>query len=69
MISPELQNKMAEWRHKAAADTLPIDEMREAILALRASRRSAADSKPTKATRSKAPARSADDMLGELGGL
>lgn len=67
MISPELQSKMAEWRMKATANTLSLDEMREAILALRASRRSAADSKPSRT--SKTPARSADDMLNDLGGI
>ena len=66
MLSAELQQKMANWRVKAAAGTLSREEMREAILALRGSRRAAA----TEATRSKkAPAKSTDEMLNELDNL
>lgn len=69
MITPELQSKIAVWRQKAAADTLSIDEMREAIAALRGSRRSAVEASAASKRSSKSPARSADDMLGELEGL
>lgn len=69
MITPELQTKIQTWRAKAAAGTITEDEMREAVAALRQSRLTAA-AQPTKAkTASRGPARSADDMLGELGNL
>lgn len=62
-ISPELQNKIAQWRQKAAAGTLTIEETREAIIALRSGRQGASyDAKSPKRS-----AKSADDMLGELG--
>ena len=48
MISPELQSRVQVWRQKANAGTLSIDEMREAIAALRGGRLAAANtSKPT----------------------
>ncbi len=39
--SPELASKIALWRRKAAEDTLTVEEMAEAIAALRAGRVSA----------------------------
>lgn len=72
MISPELQTKIALWRQKAALDTLSIDEMREAIAALRGSRRAASEASAASkrsSPRTKAPAQSADDMLKALEGL
>lgn len=68
MISPELQSRVQVWRQKANAGTLSIDEMREAIAALRGSRLSAANA-PTKSRTTKGPAKSADDLLSELEGL
>jgi len=63
IISPELQNKLSIWRSKAAAGTITLEEMREAIVALRAGRKgAAAEPKGTKRS-----SRSADDLLGDLG--
>ena len=63
MISPELSTKIQNWRQKSNAGTLSIDEMREAIAALRMGRANAANT--TKTTRAKVPA-SVDDLLTEL---
>jgi hypothetical protein len=67
----ELQAKIASWRLRAAEGTLTLDEMREAIVHLRAGRLSAAvavnAARKSSAKRSAPPP--ADDMLGELGGL
>lgn len=68
MLNAEITNKLSVWRQKAAAGTITPGEMREAILLLRESRRSAA-AEPTKRTTKKGPAKSADDLLSELGGL
>ncbi len=68
MTSPELSNRIQVWRQKANANTLTIDDMREAISALRESRMSAAEAsaaKPRSRTTKSAP-RAADDMLSEL---
>jgi len=63
----ELQNQISIWRRKAADGTLTEDEMRQAILALRAGRVGAA----TAAAKSKANAKKvvpdADTLLQELG--
>ena len=74
MLDPETQSKISNWRRRAAAgETLSIEEMREAILLLRQGRLSAsqaaATSKRSSGGRSKAPTKSADDLLSELGGL
>ncbi len=70
VTSPELQNKVVEWRSKAAAGTITLDEMREAILMLRAGRLSAVQSSEAKKrTAAKKAVKSADDMLKELEGL
>lgn len=69
-LSPELQTKFDIWRRKSADNTITMEELREAVMALRGSRRSAAEASPTKSRSSRSPARSADDMLGDLmGGL
>jgi len=67
VISPELQSRVQVWRQKANAGTLSIDEMREAIAALRGGRLAAANT--AKTPRAKGPAKSADDLLTELEGL
>jgi hypothetical protein len=69
MITPELQSKLAVWKQRAAAGTLTPNEMREAILALRENRRSAAVPETKSRSRTKGPAKSADDLLGELENL
>lgn len=67
-MSPELQSKIATWRAKAVNGTLSPEEMKEAILALRADRVGAAvASAASKRTKAKAEIPSADDMLSELG--
>lgn len=68
MTSPELSNRIQIWRQKSNANTLTIDDMREAVAALRESRMSAAEasaSKPRSRTTKAAP-RAADDMLKDL---
>lgn len=66
MLSPETLSKFAEWRRKSNDGTITIEEQREAVNALRGDRRTAET--PTKTSRaSKAPARSSDDLLGDLG--
>ena len=68
----ELQAKIASWRERAAAGTLTIEEMKEAIIHLRAGRLGAAQTvQRAAATRKKAIAviPSQDDMLAELDGL
>lgn len=66
--TPELQAKIAIWRAKAVEGTLTEEEMKEAILALRAGRTSAAHaSDQARRTKAKAAIPSADDLLNELG--
>jgi hypothetical protein len=66
----ELQAKIASWRLRAADGTLTLEEMREAILHLRAGRVSAQAASAT-AKRKKAIAEipKAADLLDELEGL
>lgn len=66
----ELQAKITMWRQKSAEGTLTIDEMKEAIIYLRAGRISAAAHSPA-AKRKKAVAAipKAGDLLSELEGL
>ena len=66
-ITPEMQSKLAIWRQKASEGTISIDEMRQAVRELRAGRQAAIQSaSAAKKSSSKAPARSVDDLLGEL---
>lgn len=68
----ELQAKIASWRLRAAEGTLTLEEMKEAIVFLRAGRLGAAQAaQKTAATRKKAIAAipSAEDMLSDLEGL
>ena len=70
LISPELQSKIAIWRMKAAEGTLTQDEMKEAILHLRAGRVNAATSSAA-AKRKKAIAAipAAEDVLSAIENL
>lgn len=69
-MTPELQSKIAIWRQKAADNTLTVDEMREAIAALRQGRVSAAvTSENARRKTAKVAIPSADDLLSELGGF
>jgi len=67
-VSPELQSKIGVWRAKAAAGTLTQEEMREAIVALRADRVGAAiASDRSKRAKAKAEIPDAGDLLKEMG--
>jgi hypothetical protein len=70
-IPLELQSKIAAWRLKAADGTLTLDEMKEAIVHLRAGRLSAAvaasAAKKVSATGAKKTIISnSDDLLDEI---
>jgi len=70
----ELQAKISGWRLKAAEGTLTLEEMKEAIIYLRAGRMSAAASANTARRASAAGAKktvisNSDDLLSELEGL
>lgn len=68
-FSVDLQSKIALWRAKALDGTITIEELREAVAAMRQDRKSAAvASDKSRRARAKAEIPSADDMLGELGG-
>jgi len=69
-MSPEMMQKIAQWRQKALENTLTVEDMKEAILALRGDRRGAAVASEKSKTK-KAPkvVQSADDLLSELEGL
>ena len=66
----ELQAKISSWRLRAADGSLTLDEMKEAILHLRAGRVTAAAASAT-AKRKKAIVEipKADDLLSEMEGL
>ena len=75
MSSPiplELQSKIAAWRLRAAEGTLTLDEMKEAIVHLRAGRLSAATAAAV-TKRSSGAKRTvianSDDLLSELDDL
>ncbi len=69
-MSPELVSKIAIWRQHAAAGTLTQDQMKEAIMALRADRVGASiASAASQRKKAKAEIPSADDLLDELDGL
>ena len=68
----EFQMKLAEWREKARNNQLTVDEMREAILFMRAGRVHAAQAKAKRAAsprtvKEKAAAVDSDALLGDLG--
>jgi hypothetical protein len=71
MLSPELQSKMLIWRQKSKEGTITIDEMKEAIIALRESRKTAAETSSSPRAKSKSPPsdKKVEDMLSELEGL
>ena len=74
MSSPiplELQSKIATWRLRAAEGTLTLDEMKEAIVFLRAGRLNAANAAATAKRSSAAGAKrtviaNSDDLLDEI---
>lgn len=68
-MTPEVQAKLAVWRAEAAAGTLTLEQMKEAIQVLRQGRKASASSEGKARSKVKAAVPSADDMLGELGSL
>jgi hypothetical protein len=69
VVPPDLQSKIAMWRRKSNDGTITLEEMKEAIIALRSGRKAAAEASAASGKKTKQPTRSADDMLSELGGL
>jgi hypothetical protein len=69
--SPEVLNRIAEWRAKEAAGTLTIEDMRQAIIVMRENRMGAqtAASESKSRSRAKGPSKSAEAMLDELDNL
>lgn len=66
----ELQAKIANWRIRADTSELTLDEMKEAIVYLRAGRlAAAAQTTAAKVKKAKAVIPSADEMLDDLEGL
>ena len=69
-MSPELQSKISIWRAKAVAGTLSVEEMKEAIRALRQDRVGARiPSATSRRKTAKAAIPDANDLLAEMGGL
>jgi len=70
MINAELQSKLTLWRQKSSDGSITLEEMREAIIALREGRTAAVTaSRAGKSSSRKSPPRSSDDLLSELDGL
>lgn len=68
--SPELQARIAAWRQKAADGTITLDEMKEAIIVMRESRRSASvEAKASRASGGTKAKANADDLLNQLDSL
>lgn len=67
VVSPEMQSKIDNWRLKSDAGTITLEEMKEAVIILRQDRNSASKTTSTSKGRKKAPAKSATEMLNELG--
>lgn len=66
-ITPEIQAKISLWRQKCQDGSITLDEMKEAILIMRAGRKSAATaSDGARRKQAKAAIPNADDMLSEL---
>lgn len=63
----DIQEKLVEWRSKAAAGTLSIEEMKQAIQYLRSARLGASTAAEKKATSKKVI--NSGDLLAELEGL
>ena len=66
-VSLELQQKIAVWRQKSAEGTLTLEDMKEAIIHLRAGRVNAANaSAASKRKKAITEIPSAADMLSDL---
>ena len=69
-MTPEMNAKIAIWRQKALDNTLTVEDMKEAILALRGDRVGAAvASDKSRKAKAKTVVPSADDLMAELEGL
>lgn len=69
MYSPEVQAKMAEWRHKEATTGLDLEDMKQIVALMRGERKAAATSSDqARRARAKKEIKSADDLLSELEG-
>ena len=69
-MSPEMNAQIALWRAKALDGSLTVDEMKQAIVALRGDRRGAAvASEKSRRSKAKAVIPDGDDLLAELEGL
>jgi hypothetical protein len=69
-MTPETNAKIAIWRQKIFDGTISVEEMKEAILVLRAGRIAAAHaSESARRTRAKVEVPSANDLLKEMEGL
>ena len=69
-MSPELTSKIAIWRAKAVNNTLSLEDMKEAITALRQDRVGASiASDSSRRKKAKAEIPDANDLLAEMGGL
>lgn len=66
-MNPDLQNQIAIWRRKAADGSLTEDEMRQAVIALRAGRVGAATAAARSKAKAKAAIPTAESLLKELG--
>jgi lipopolysaccharide export system protein LptC len=71
-MSQTIQEKIQEWRRKSAEGTMTIDDMREAIAAIRKERVQASEvSKKSRTKKADAKAKQepvdSDDLLKELG--
>ena len=70
MYSPELQAKVAVWQQKAREGTMTTEEYRQALLEMRAGRKSAAaTSEASKRKKAAAVVPDAKALLATLGGL
>ena len=65
-VPPELQSKITLWRQRAGDGTITLEEMKEAILALRQGRKNALAAALASKSKAKKPVRNVDDMLAEL---
>jgi len=66
-MTPELQAKIASWRAKAANGTLTVEEMTQAMAALREGRMTAAASSPSSKSRAPKVIPTAKSLLDEIG--
>jgi hypothetical protein len=67
-MTPEMNSKIAMWRQKSNEGTLTVEELKEAVEALRGDRRSASvASEASRRGKAKVVVPSAEDLLAELG--